>query len=355
MLDPLSLPLSGVLPGWEQAPRSERAHDRRAARRGRRRGGRRRRARRARRRGRRLGATLLGANRRRDRTRRQGDDRRRAHAGGRRASATRSSRDGGALLCGPGGGRFVYDLRAKFDLFCKLVPLRPYPGCGARGRCGRRPSRTSTSSSSARTSAGSISASRASAGTRPPTEAHHRFRYDALQVDRILRVAMELARRRRGRLSVVVKRAGSLDQRALDERSRGAERGRRPGARAARGRQRLLPDRGRCARASTSSWRPTCSATWSATPPRCCWARGGSPTRRTSATRARRLPDGHGCAHDLAGTDRANPVGQIQALAMLLHESFGLRRAARRRSSGRSDACSPRAGAPPTSWSREPG
>ena len=34
-------------------------------------------------------------------------------------------RDGGALLCGPGGGRFVYDLREKFHLFCKLVPLRP--------------------------------------------------------------------------------------------------------------------------------------------------------------------------------------------------------------------------------------
>jgi 3-isopropylmalate dehydrogenase len=33
--------------------------------------------------------------------------------------------DGGALLCGPGGGRFVYDLRSKFDLYCKLVPIRP--------------------------------------------------------------------------------------------------------------------------------------------------------------------------------------------------------------------------------------
>jgi 3-isopropylmalate dehydrogenase len=31
----------------------------------------------------------------------------------------------------------------------------------------------------------------------------------------------------------------------------------------------------------------------------------------------------HGCAHDLAGTDRANPGGQILSLAMLLRESFG--------------------------------
>ena len=33
---------------------------------------------------------------------------------------------------------------------------------------------------------------------------------------------------------------------------------------------------------------------------------------------------GHGGANDLAGTDRANPVGQILALASLLEESFDL-------------------------------
>ena len=32
---------------------------------------------------------------------------------------------GGAVLCGPGGGRFVYDMRRRFDLFCKISPLRP--------------------------------------------------------------------------------------------------------------------------------------------------------------------------------------------------------------------------------------
>jgi 3-isopropylmalate dehydrogenase len=34
---------------------------------------------------------------------------------------------GGALLTGPAGGRFVYDLRSRFDLYCKLVPIRPWP------------------------------------------------------------------------------------------------------------------------------------------------------------------------------------------------------------------------------------
>ena len=51
--------------------------------------------------------------------------------------------DGGAVLCGPGGGRFVYDLRRRFDLFCKISPLKPVV------------STAPTSSSFARTSAAS--------------------------------------------------------------------------------------------------------------------------------------------------------------------------------------------------------
>ena len=51
-----------------------------------------------------------------------------------RSSARPSSPAGGALFCGPVGGRFVYDLRARFDLYCKLVPLRPSPGARRRDR-----------------------------------------------------------------------------------------------------------------------------------------------------------------------------------------------------------------------------
>ena len=42
--------------------------------------------------------------------------------------------DGGAVLAGPGGGRFVYDLRRRFDLFCKLSPLRPFEALHEAGR-----------------------------------------------------------------------------------------------------------------------------------------------------------------------------------------------------------------------------
>src|SRR5947207_1349104 len=34
---------------------------------------------------------------------------------------------GGAIMAGPAGGRFVYDMRRRFELYYKLNPLRSYP------------------------------------------------------------------------------------------------------------------------------------------------------------------------------------------------------------------------------------
>jgi isocitrate/isopropylmalate dehydrogenase len=38
--------------------------------------------------------------------------------------------DGGAVMAGATGGRFVYDIRRRFDLYYKLNPLRSYPELG---------------------------------------------------------------------------------------------------------------------------------------------------------------------------------------------------------------------------------
>src|SRR5271163_256560 len=43
-------------------------------------------------------------------------------------------REGGAILSGPGGGRYVYDLRRRFDLFAKFVPIRPLPELAGAAR-----------------------------------------------------------------------------------------------------------------------------------------------------------------------------------------------------------------------------
>src|ERR1700683_5717573 len=41
---------------------------------------------------------------------------------------------GGAIPSGPGGGRYVYDLRRRFDLFSKFVPIRPWPELAGAAR-----------------------------------------------------------------------------------------------------------------------------------------------------------------------------------------------------------------------------
>lgn len=41
--------------------------------------------------------------------------------------------DGGALFCGPGGERFVYELRRVFRLYCKFTPIEPLPELAEAG------------------------------------------------------------------------------------------------------------------------------------------------------------------------------------------------------------------------------
>jgi len=51
-------------------------------------------------------------------------------------------------------------------------------------------------------------------------------------------------------------------------------------------------------------------------------SRGMSYSANFSDNRVGVYQTAHGAAYDLAGLDRANPLGQIYSLAMLLHESF---------------------------------
>jgi len=57
-------------------------------------------------------------------------------------------------------------------------------------------------------------------------------------------------------------------------------------------------------------------------------SRGVSFSGNYSPRREAVYQTNHGAAYDIARTDRANPVGQILSLAMMLRESFGLPREA---------------------------
>jgi 3-isopropylmalate dehydrogenase len=232
--------------------------------------------------------------------------------------------DGGALLCGPGAGRFVYDLRRRFDLYCKLVPIRPAPELADTG-CIRPEHRRGVDLLVVRENVGGIyqGTSRMVDGG-DERSAEHTFSYKESDVRRILRAGARFAAERRGILDVVVKSDGvpapsRLWKAVAEEVS--AE----------------LGVRWRCLDIDFAAYRIIQHAgeldviiapnlfgdvlgdlggvllgsrglCYSAN-----FTEGGAAVYQT----------GHGAAFDLAGTDRANPSAQLFSLAMLLRESLG--------------------------------
>ena len=242
------------------------------------------------------------------------------------AFATRVFDAGGAILCGPGGGRFVYDMRRHFDLYFKLSPVKALPELfGANHLKAEHLADVDmlvVRENSAGLYQGVGSDERDAQGRR---RARHDFGYDEGQVRRILEAGARIAARRRGELVAVYKDAGVPSISAL-WRDVAAEVSEQHGIRhhmvdidlaayqIIQHAQRfdvvvapnlfgdvlsdlagvLLGSRGLCGAAS--------------------FGVRGEGVYQTN----------HGAAYDLAGQDVANPVGQVFSLAQMLRESFGL-------------------------------
>ncbi len=233
---------------------------------------------------------------------------------------------GGAILAGPGGGRFVYDLRRRFDLFCKLSPIARVPRRAEPARSDRMSCRGSTSWSSARTVrafirdhgvARVLKAGAASSGI------HSRILN--LKCARILRVACQIAGRRRGELAVVIKDGGipgmsdlwrcctvevagelGVAHKFLDIDCAAYKLIRNPHEFDVIATPNLFGDvLGDLGGVLVGSRGMTYSGNFAA---------DGSAVFQTN----------HGSAYDLVGTDLANPAGQILSLAFLMRERFGL-------------------------------
>jgi 3-isopropylmalate dehydrogenase len=237
---------------------------------------------------------------------------------------------GGAVLSGPAGGRFVYDLRSRFDLFYKLSPLRVANVLAGAGRLRRKHVRGVDLLIVRENASGFYHGHwDGGVGADGRRRAEHSLEATETTVRRVLAIAAAEAARRRGRLSVVVKSAGIPSVSELWRH---------------------------CALESATDAGVDCSLLEIDYAAYCLiqhpreldvvaapdlfgdvladlggvlvGSRGLTYSGNFSGEGAAVYQTNHGAAYDLTGTDRANPAGQILSLAMLLRLSLGLEREA---------------------------
>lgn len=239
--------------------------------------------------------------------------------------------DGGAVLCGPGGARFVYELRAHFDLYCKLTPLRPFSSIGTESffRTGHT---DAIDILAIRENTGGmyfceetdISAGGAARGIRA------QFVYTTTMVRRILEAGCSAARQRRSQLSLTIKpdgipllsdlwrseaermcRSFGIDLEVLEIDNAIYQ---------------LIADPKRFdVVVSPNMFGDILADAGSLL----LGSRGMSFSGNFGDGGRAVYQTGHGAAYDIAGRGTANPLGQVMAIAMMLRESFGLEDAAR--------------------------
>jgi 3-isopropylmalate dehydrogenase len=232
---------------------------------------------------------------------------------------------GGVLLCGPGGDRFVYDLRKEFELFCKIAPIVPVEAVVGEGPV--HESRVkATEIMIIRENLSGIYQGQFGINDTNELSAWHQFGYTKQQVSDILDVARKAAINRRKKVAIVTKPGGvptisTLWQDVADEVFKQTEVYyeilevdnacyqviANPGIYDVIVAPNLFGDvLGDVAALLLGSRGMSYSANYS------------------KGMKAAVYQTSHGAAHDLAGKDLANPIGQILSLAMLLEHSFEL-------------------------------
>lgn len=232
---------------------------------------------------------------------------------------------GAPILCGPGGGRFVYELRSEFDIYCKFVPLQPMPALSDTGVLREAAVRDVDILMIRENVGGVYQGSWTAENTENGRRAHQSFFYDEHQVQRIIALAVIAAKQRRGKLCVVHKPGGTpaisdlwVDIARQCTANSGVELRFLEVDTAA---YLLLAEANSFDVVVTPNMFGDVLADAAAL---LLGSRGMSYSFNVSETGNSVYQTGHGAAYDLAGTNTANPIGQIQTLASLLHESFGL-------------------------------
>ncbi len=230
----------------------------------------------------------------------------------------------GALFCGPGGERFVYDLRRKFDLFCKFTPLEPLPELRRAGVL--RPEIVASASIVAvRENLGGVYQGEWTTRLDDDgsTTATHTFNYNDRVVRRILKVALALAASRRKRLHVVLKPGGipSISKLWRDCAEEMA------GEYGVALFEQEIDNAVYQLIANPEQFDVILSPNMFGDVLADCGSlllasRGLSYSGNFNERGFAVYQTGHGAARDISGSDVVNPIGQILSLGMMLHESF---------------------------------
>lgn len=236
----------------------------------------------------------------------------------------------GAILCGPGGGRFVYEMRARFRLFCKFTPIRPFSALRDAGVI-RPEALDNIDLVVVRENVSGLYFGECDrqVDARGVDRVTHTYGYCMDEIQRIVDVGVKLAQQRRRRLSLVVKPGGvpALSQLWIDvlnQLATGAD---------------IRTD---IIEVDNASYQIIAAASdfdvivapnlfgdiLSDGAALLLGSRGMSYSGNFGDNGMATYQTGHGAAHDISGKDIANPVGQILSVAMMLRESFGLFHAA---------------------------
>ncbi len=236
---------------------------------------------------------------------------------------------GGAILNGPYGGRYVYNLRRRFDLFCKFVPVQPSPALARVGRIIPEFLREVNILIVRENTGGVYQGRWREQDTPEGRRAEHAFAYSEKEVRRIVEVAARAAANRRGELHVVVKDGGIPGITAL-WREVGQAAARAQGIEAKfvnidMAAYELIQNPRKFDVIAASNLFGDVMVDIAGA---LVGSRGVTFSGNFNAQGHGVYQTNHGCATDLAGRDVANPGGQLLSLAMMLRESFGLFEAA---------------------------
>jgi 3-isopropylmalate dehydrogenase len=232
---------------------------------------------------------------------------------------------GGAVIQGPYGGRFVYDLRKHFDLFFKISPLQS--ALSAEDASLLKPEVVKgLDILITRENCGGIYQGQWSEDGSVPGRrvARHHFDYEESQVRRFLRASARLAKQRRGKMAVVWKESGLPSISALWRTC------------AMEAAEEFGVDMQLVGIDLMAYWLLQRAATFDviATPNLfgdviadlgaiLLGSRGASFSGNYSEDGKSVYQTNHGAGFDLEGSDKANPAGQIFAFSMMLRETFG--------------------------------